>query len=330
MVKVAWTHCLPSLRKGTNTDTGIDLRLQIGKDKGGKNRFVVGTDTTDPFWVADNGSAQFAGPLDVKTNLTIEGILDFGNQPRQMINLWSSNDNKQQNGIGIVTSGGLATTYFRSSSEFWWFKGGAFTAGQGDPGSGAQVQLKLDLDGSLHFDNDLDANTRWRQMLNLSSTGYGIGVQASTLYFRSGSDFCWFLGGIPNPAVNNPGTGGTLQMRLGSDGSLVVNGPSITLANPGFSVKLGQPRGLPPLSAHGSDSIFGTPNLWLDAAGPDGAGAVIVKQGFRIHGLNGAASFSTGNPVPLPGEVVVLHPNPNPMINDAKVIPSQVKMTFLS
>lgn len=458
-------------RKPPKTAGGIDtLLLQIGNDHAGNNRFVVGA-ATDLFTIDDSGKAQFTGPLDVKTDLTIEGILDFGNQPRQMINLWSSSDNKKQNGIGIVTSGGAATTYFRSSSEYWWFKGSVFTAGQSDPGAGAQVQLKLDVDGSLHFDNDTDAQTRWRQMLNLSSTGYGIGVQDSTLYFRSGFDFCWYLKGIPSQKANDPGTGGALQMKLDRNGDLsiagsldlknsltlagtldfgsqprqmitlwtsqdknlqnsigiqaagsppssattyfrssndfywfkggshndqpgnpgsgkwlmklddvgglsingsltlngglnfngplavngnmsingllnvsgntnlngllavngpldvtgntningplVVNGPSLewlSTTNHGFSVTLGTPRA----GVHGSDSIYGVPNLWLDTDG-----VVIVKQSLRMSKSNGAAFFS-GTTTPQIGQVVVLDTNGNvtvsSTVNDPTVV----------
>jgi cell division protein FtsB len=61
-----------------------------------------------------------------------------------------------------------------------------------------------------------------RQMLNLWSTQYGIGVQASTLYNRTspGGGFAWFQGGVHNNAQDNAGAGGTVMMTLDSSGNL--------------------------------------------------------------------------------------------------------------
>jgi hypothetical protein len=67
-----------------------------------------------------------------------------------------------------------------------------------------------------------------RQMLNLWGTAYGIGVQGSTLYFRSDSNagpnggFIWYKGGVHNDSYLNAG-GGTELMHLVS-GGLYVNG----------------------------------------------------------------------------------------------------------
>jgi hypothetical protein len=68
-----------------------------------------------------------------------------------------------------------------------------------------------------------------RQMLNLWATQYGIGVQATTEYFRSGSDFCWFKGGVHNDNQNNAG-GGVELMRLTSSG-LTVNGTFVSASD---------------------------------------------------------------------------------------------------
>jgi hypothetical protein len=60
-------------------------------------------------------------------------------------------------------------------------------------------------------------------MLNLwGPDQYGIGVQASRLYYRTavGGGFSWFEGGAHNDAADNAGTGGTLRMRLSNTGQL--------------------------------------------------------------------------------------------------------------
>lgn len=53
-----------------------------------------------------------------------------------------------------------------------------------------------------------------RQMLNLWSTQYGIGVQSDTLYARSNQSFAWFRNGAHDDAQFNPGSGGSLLMTL--------------------------------------------------------------------------------------------------------------------
>jgi hypothetical protein len=63
-----------------------------------------------------------------------------------------------------------------------------------------------------------------RQMLNLYSTNYGIGVQTDDMYFRTGQEFWWYLGGSANSSFGNAGTGGTMLMRLGSTGNLIIAG----------------------------------------------------------------------------------------------------------
>jgi trimeric autotransporter adhesin len=58
------------------------------------------------------------------------------------------------------------------------------------------------------------------QMLNLFDASYGIGVQSSRLYFRTNNGFSWFEGGLHSDTTDNPGTGGTLRMRLSNTGQL--------------------------------------------------------------------------------------------------------------
>jgi hypothetical protein len=77
--------------------------------------------------------------------------------------------------------------------------------------------LQVDAATSMYF------GTQTRQMLNLYGTQYGIGVQNSDEYFRTGSEFWWYSGGTNNNNFGNPG-GGTILMRLGSTGNLLLNG----------------------------------------------------------------------------------------------------------
>lgn len=87
-------------------------------------------------------------------------------------------------------------------------------------GRGASTSTNLTFNGTLSF------GSVTRQMLNLWSTDYALGVQSSTLYFRSGSRFSWFRGGSHNDSENNPG-GGTVAMTLDGSSNLTV-GNAIT------------------------------------------------------------------------------------------------------
>lgn len=81
----------------------------------------------------------------------------------------------------------------------------------------AQGGVQLSTSTSLYF------GSLTRQMINLYGTGYGIGVQAGTVYQRTAAGFAWFKGGVHNDTLNNPGTGGSVLMTLTS-GGLTVNG----------------------------------------------------------------------------------------------------------
>jgi hypothetical protein len=65
--------------------------------------------------------------------------------------------------------------------------------------------------------------TTTRQMLNLYSSTYGIGVQASDMYFRTDGEFWWYRGGSHNDANGNPG-GGLWLMHLFDNGNLAIAG----------------------------------------------------------------------------------------------------------
>ena len=78
-----------------------------------------------------------------------------------------------------------------------------------------------------------------RQMLNLWSTVYGIGVQSYTTYFRTDTDgsFGWYQGGAHSDGLLDPGTGGQKIMSLNSSGLTVSN---VKLeANPNGAIELG-------------------------------------------------------------------------------------------
>jgi|GEM_PF-4007008 len=74
-------------------------------------------------------------------------------------------------------------------------------------------RAKLDVKGSLSVTETLNFGSSTRQMLNLYNMDYGIGIQNSTQYFRTNSNFAWYKGGSHNDTALNPG-GGTVQMVI--------------------------------------------------------------------------------------------------------------------
>ncbi|HTY88054.1 MAG TPA: tail fiber domain-containing protein [Candidatus Acidoferrum sp.] len=101
------------------------------------------------FAVLTNGNVGIginspATPLHVNGDTTIAGNVDFGTQPRQMLNLWQT-----QYGIGVQSY----TTYFRTDNAganngFSWFSGGVHSDNQNDPGGGAEL-MRLTLGSGL-------------------------------------------------------------------------------------------------------------------------------------------------------------------------------------
>lgn len=73
----------------------------------------------------------------------------------------------------------------------------------------------FDLTGKISFGSTV------QQHLNLYNTSYGIGVQNSTLYYRSNANFAWFKGGSHVNGTIDAGTEGTVQMAL-VDGKLGI------------------------------------------------------------------------------------------------------------
>lgn len=95
----------------------------------------------------------------------------------------------------------------------------------------AEIDKKLDKSGgtmtgplSIDPSTNLSFGSQVRQMINLWSTEYGIGVQSSTQYYRTAGNFAWFRGGVHNDAAINAGAGGTRLMSLDTAGSLSIAG----------------------------------------------------------------------------------------------------------
>jgi hypothetical protein len=90
----------------------------------------------------------------------------------------------------------------------------------------AEGGIHVNTDTSMHF------GAAVRQMINLWSDSYGIGVQSGTFYCRTDSagSFSWHRGGTHSNNANSPGAGGVEMMRLNS-GGLRVNGTFVSASD---------------------------------------------------------------------------------------------------
>ena len=137
------------------------------------------------------------------------------------------------NGVSATAMGDQTTASGNYSMAAGIYANAAYTSSfvWGDSSSGATFsdsgpnQFCIRAQGGVQLDpnTSLFCGSQTRQMLNLWSTEYGIGVQTATTYFRSGNGFAWFQRGVHSNTEDDPGTGGSLLMELRPDG-LYVNG----------------------------------------------------------------------------------------------------------
>jgi hypothetical protein len=181
---------------------------------GGENNFL----STDGSIAADH-SAIGGGLANQIQGGTQSVIAGGGNN--SISGSWSTIPGGQYNvasGNYSFAAGHNAQTY--NNGTFIWAdsNSGIFNS-TGDNQFCVRASGGIQVDGST----SMFFTTTTRQMLNLWGSSYGIGVQSSTEYFRSASDFCWFKGGVHNNAQHNPG-GGTEMMRLDGSGNLNISG----------------------------------------------------------------------------------------------------------
>jgi hypothetical protein len=101
----------------------------------------------------------------------------------------------------------------------------------GDFASTTSNQFSIRAAGGVQLSplTSLNFGQTTRQMLNLWSTNYGVGVQSLTTYFRTdsadgGGGFAWYQGGMHSDANQDPGAGGRKLMSLTGDGLTVRSG----------------------------------------------------------------------------------------------------------
>jgi hypothetical protein len=136
--------------------------------------------------------------------------------------------------------------------------------------------------GAAFDDNgDLDFGVTTRQMINLYSDTYGIGVQNNDEYFRSADEFFWYVGGLHNDGNGNAG-GGLQAMELDNDGNLFLTG-AVTANSVFGSTAASASGGVSGVNLGSGPGIVGTGN--------SGDGI----DGYSASGLGVSGTTTNGN-----------------------------------
>jgi hypothetical protein len=208
------------------------LRLKIGvatsgagagdariRAQGGTNRLMLGGGTTDMLVVQQGGVGintlnTPAEPLEVNGRVKASSL---------SVGPWPADQNYVffgANTLNQTQAGNYALLQFTAS-------GNTFL------NSPANISFRINnVDGfvlgndrniSISPTSTMSFGSNVRQMLNLWSTSYGIGIQGNTLYQRTGSAFAWFLNGVHDNGMFNPGAGGARLMALNAAGDLILS-----------------------------------------------------------------------------------------------------------
>jgi hypothetical protein len=157
----------------------------------------------------------------------------------------------------------------------------------------------LRTSGNFTMAGNLSFGSTTRQMLNLWSTSYGIGVQSNTLYYRTADHFAWFRNGSHSDTIFNSG-GGATMMVLNSSGRLGIGttapGSLLSVAGSG-SMGAGYATTTAPtngLIVEGNVGIgTAAPSFKLDVQGDVRATSRVTAETYNLPGVS-ASTESTG------------------------------------
>lgn len=233
---------------GTARDTYWYLRAEGGSDIYPEHSFAFYEDSTSEkaklrlYGRGTSGyshptAAVFGGDVSIEAgtgttagvgNLTVAGTLQTGgditiadpSSPVLRINDTDATNNTNLAAWVSFQRNGTEAGYvgFGSSGNDYLYLTNNSGSIQLNPSTGVVVNSDLDVSGALSF------GSVTRQMINLWSTSYGIGVQSNTQYYRTANSFAWFRGGVHDNTQFNAGTGGTLAMKLDASSNLTVTG----------------------------------------------------------------------------------------------------------
>ena len=185
-----------------------DVRIRA---QGGTNRLIIGTGNSDTLYLQGDkvgiNASQPEVPLQIAATQANDVKVEAVNSGALIIGLPTGSHMALDNNEIMAKSNG-------TTAGTLWLQADGGTLNFGHTSTPGTVNVRT---GSvLNFGNQV------RQMINLWSTSYGIGVQSSTQYYRSNNHFAWYKGGSHNDGALNAG-GGTRMMHLNGSGDLRVN-----------------------------------------------------------------------------------------------------------
>jgi len=228
-----------------NRDTTTNSRVFLASTNGNAIQALRwdGTYPTDFFSLNRNGTLSVTGTASVKNP-----------SPTGSYGLYAQAAKYGVYGLGTDSTSGIGGGFNGKAKGVEATCNNApcigLDAQAGSPGFGTAIRgtngaVGAELSGSIYsltatgtalFYNDIsskgnintvgyqDFGSQTRQMINLygggPNAGYGIGVQNSTLYNRSSSQYAWYRGGTHSNTQQDPGTGGKRLMWLDTDGQL--------------------------------------------------------------------------------------------------------------
>jgi len=222
---------------GTTID-GVDNYILIS-DGAGTIRILINDSGTMslPSNVASTNSTT--GTLVVTGGVGVSGSLNIGGSVG-VTGALSISDVTPSNSTStgsIVTLGGIgaagniyASGFFGDGSNLTNITATGFSGGTVPNAttfsSGVTFNSTSTFNGNMSTNNTaiLSMGSGTRQMLNLWSTTFALGVQNNTLYYRSGSTFRWFRGGSHSNTEGAPGSGGTQALVLDGSSNLTATG----------------------------------------------------------------------------------------------------------
>lgn len=156
-------------------------------------------------------SMQFAGDFFNSNNLFYRATNGSGTTTWNRV--WHQGNDGAASGLDADLLDGLDSTAFATTAGL----AGSFIQNTTTVQAGANFNIA----GSGTIAGNLNFGSSTRQMINLYSTSYGIGIQSSTQYFRTGGDFQFYQGGSHSNTQGDAG-GGTALMTIKAGGNVGI------------------------------------------------------------------------------------------------------------
>lgn len=248
-----------------------DALMILGRAGTAKGRYVRLWD-----YLQVNGGLDITGNVGIGTATPNVRLHVNGDIRAENGTLWLRAGADVNHGVGWYGGNKLFANTNVDGPVLFGFAGGAL----GTTSDGQKLALSWNSSGnvSLGTSSSLSFGSQTRQMLNLWSTEYGVGIQSGTQYFRTGKNFAWYKGGGHNDGELNAG-GGTVQMTI-QDGNVGVG-----TVNPGAKLHIA-----------GAVKIDAANTLEFGAgvSGKEGNAGKIGYQTFTADALDIVGAGTTG------------------------------------